>query len=93
MAATTMKPSTLLSIAADIEKLLGIESRATVNDMLRAVDQVAGHCRTKKEAAEVLAADLYGYDLKEHRRLQDYADSLGKGPSVASTARHYHATA
>jgi len=56
-----MKTSTLLQIAAKIETALGIQSRVTVNEMMAMVDRVAGHCRTKAEACEVLATDHYGY--------------------------------
>jgi hypothetical protein len=56
-----MKTSTLLSIAAQIENAIGIQSRATVNEMSAMVQDVAGHCRSKAEAAEVLATEHYGY--------------------------------
>jgi hypothetical protein len=71
-----MKPATLLGIAGDLEKLLGVQSKASVNDMLQAVDKVAGHCRTKRQAAETLAADLYGYSADEYPRVREYAAGL-----------------
>ena len=70
-----MKTKTLLSIAADIERTLGIQTKTTVNKMTEMVKAAAGHCRTKAEAAETLARDFYDYDPAEWPAMRELVAS------------------
>jgi len=73
-----MKTSTLLGIASQIENALGVRSRATVKEMAQMVDRVAGHCRTKAQAAEVLAVERYDSAPGESSAVSDLIASFRK---------------
>jgi hypothetical protein len=57
-----MKLKTLVQIARHIETVLGCSAPykgATVREVWTALEQAAGHCRTKKEAAREIAEQVY----------------------------------
>ena len=55
---TTLKLSTLVRLAGDVESELGKSPRCTVNERRARLATVAGHCRTKAEARAAIMADL-----------------------------------
>ena len=54
-----MKLTTLVKIAREIEKENRITVRGKVREMWDRLVKVAGHCRTKKDAREEIAAGIY----------------------------------
>ena len=58
-----MKLKTLVQIARHIETVLGVSARGTVRGMWTRLEEVAGHCRTKKEAAREIAARIYNHEI------------------------------
>jgi hypothetical protein len=57
---TTLKLSTLVGLACEVENETGISPRCTVKERRAQLATVAGHCRTKGEAREAIRADLTG---------------------------------
>lgn len=55
---TTLKLSTLVRLAGEVEGELGKSPRCTVNERRARLATVAGHCRTKEEARAAIMADL-----------------------------------
>ena len=70
-----MKTSTLLKIQSGLENVLGVQSKCTVNRMKDQVRAVAGHCRTRRSAAEALAAEM-GYSLEQWPSIRDFISCL-----------------
>jgi hypothetical protein len=55
---TTMKLSTLVRLAGEVERELGKSPRCTVNERRARLAEIAGHCRTKAAARSAIADDL-----------------------------------
>ena len=62
-----MKIKTLVKIAKEIEKELGVTVKCTVNEMVDNLNAVAGDCRTKAEAAQEIAEWIYNADPNDIR--------------------------
>lgn len=59
-----MKTTSLITIARRIERTLGIYApRMSTNEMTNQLETVAGHCRTKKEAASLIAEEIYNHPI------------------------------
>ncbi len=58
---TTLKLSTLVRLACEIEHEEGRSPRCSVNERRADLARVAGHCRTKAAAREAIRAALLGY--------------------------------
>ena len=58
-----MKISPLMLIAQQIEKILGQTVKTTVSEMATRLEAAAGHCRTKRDAARLIAEEIYGRDF------------------------------
>jgi hypothetical protein len=54
----SMKLSTLVRLAGEVERELGKSPRCTVNERRARLAEIAGHCRTKAAARGAIAADL-----------------------------------
>ncbi len=54
-----LKLSTLSRIAFAIEKATGIQATGTTLEMWYKLVKVAGHCKTRQEAAKAIAASIY----------------------------------
>lgn len=57
-----MNLETLVKIAHHIEAVLGVSARGTVRKMWNRLDEVAGHCRTKRDAARVISSRIYHHE-------------------------------
>jgi len=55
---TRLKLSTLIRIAAGVEREFGRSPRCTVRQRQETLNLVAGHCATKAEAEEAIRASL-----------------------------------
>ena len=64
-----MKTTTLIRIARHIEKVLGQTVSCTEAEMVARLKDVAGHCRTKREAASLIATEIYRYGMFGERTL------------------------
>lgn len=62
-----MKLTTLNKIARHIETVLGCApARMTVREMWNRLVTVAGDCRTKKDAAQTIAEEIFGHTFGEY---------------------------
>lgn len=60
---THLKLSTLVGIAARVENVIGVTFGGTISEMWSECARVAGHCRTRKEAARAIAEGIYNHPV------------------------------